>query len=203
MIRPAALLLLVLIAGAVGAVFFVSYEVRALDDQLDALNAQIEADYQALHVLDAEWSYLNQPQLLAALAERYLDLAPLQGRQLAQSENVRRDRAPAYMAGGVPGGHRPTDIIADGNAGAPTRTAIAPQAQTPAPQPRTPAPVKLAATQTPTPHIPQAMIDQITASSAAASTATATAPDTRAPDQLDELLAHIIALVHDQSEGSR
>ncbi len=86
MIRPATIMLLVLVAGAVGAVFFVSHEVAALDDRLRELNQNIEADYDALHVLRAEWSYLNQPQRLADLASRHLNLEPLSGIQMVRRQ---------------------------------------------------------------------------------------------------------------------
>ncbi|MCZ6605745.1 MAG: hypothetical protein O7A03_11465, partial [Alphaproteobacteria bacterium] len=84
MMRPATLMLLMLVAGAVGAVFFVSHEVSVLDDRLAELNAKIKTDYRALHVLHAEWSYLNEPRRLEALAWRHLDLVPLAGRQLSR-----------------------------------------------------------------------------------------------------------------------
>lgn len=91
MIRPATLMLLVLVAGAVGAVFFVSHEVSTLDGQLRNLNAKIEADYDALHVLRAEWGYLNQPQRLAVLAARHLDLQPLTGSQMVRRQPLNDD----------------------------------------------------------------------------------------------------------------
>lgn len=90
-------MLLVLVAGAVGAVFFVSHEVGALDARLDELNRQIDADYDALHVLRAEWGYLNQPQRLEALAARHLDLVPLAGTQMVRHAN----RRPAPPAPGI------------------------------------------------------------------------------------------------------
>jgi cell division protein FtsL len=85
MIRPSVLLLLLLVSGVASAVFLVSHQVGALDNELRDLNAKIEADSRAVHVLKAEWSYLNQPQRLEELAARHLDLHPLTGGQLIQS----------------------------------------------------------------------------------------------------------------------
>ncbi len=64
MIRPATLALLTLAGAAGGALFHVSYEVRALKGELAALDRQILADRDDVYVLRAEWSYLNQPARL-------------------------------------------------------------------------------------------------------------------------------------------
>ena len=82
MIRQASLLLLILAAGAGVALFQVSYDVSALEDRLTTLNRNIVADQEALHVLRAEWSFLNQPARLEELSQRYLDLQPLNGAQI-------------------------------------------------------------------------------------------------------------------------
>lgn len=82
MIRQASLVLLFLAAGAGAALFNVSYDVSALEDRLTVLNRKIVADQEALHVLRAEWSFLNQPARLEELSQRYLDLQPLAGAQI-------------------------------------------------------------------------------------------------------------------------
>ncbi|MBO6782171.1 MAG: hypothetical protein JJ899_02700 [Alphaproteobacteria bacterium] len=82
MIRPTSLVLLALAAAAGGALFHVSFEVSALDDRLAALNKDIRDDREAIHVLRAEWSFLNQPERLEELARRHLDLMPVAGNQL-------------------------------------------------------------------------------------------------------------------------
>ena len=73
-----------LAVSAVGALFLVNQEVGALDKRLRDLNAQIDADYRALHVLRAEYSHLTQPHRLQVLAERHLALRPLKGEQLVR-----------------------------------------------------------------------------------------------------------------------
>jgi hypothetical protein len=83
MIRPTSLILMVLAAAAGGALFPVSFEVGALDDRLAQLNRQIRDDREAIHVLRAEWSFLNQPARLEELARRHLDLKPVAGAQIA------------------------------------------------------------------------------------------------------------------------
>jgi hypothetical protein len=74
MIRPASCVLLLLAACAGAALFHVSFDVSALDDRLTELNRGIVADQEALHVLRAEWSFLNQPARIEELSQRYLDL---------------------------------------------------------------------------------------------------------------------------------
>jgi len=82
--RPAALILFALSIFAGGALFSVAFEVSELDDRLIALNEEITRDRDAIHVLRAEWSYLNQPERLESLSRRYLDLQPLKGSQFSE-----------------------------------------------------------------------------------------------------------------------
>lgn len=88
MIRPTSLILLALSAAAGGALFHVSYEVSALEEELAQLNRQISDDREAIHVLRAEWSFLNQPARIEELSRRYLDLVPLTGDQFATPDSV-------------------------------------------------------------------------------------------------------------------
>lgn len=57
--------------------------VLAKESELRQINRQIEANREATHVLEAEWSYLNDPTRLADLARRYTDLAPVTPTQIA------------------------------------------------------------------------------------------------------------------------
>ncbi len=81
--RPTSFVLMALAAAAGGALFHVSFEVSELDDRLATLNRDIRDDRDAIHVLRAEWSFLNQPERLEELARRHLDLVPVSGAQLA------------------------------------------------------------------------------------------------------------------------
>lgn len=46
------------------------------------LNKTIAQENEAINLLKAEWSYLNQPSRLQALAEKHLDLKPLDPKQI-------------------------------------------------------------------------------------------------------------------------
>ena len=81
--RPAALILFALSIIAGGVLFGVAFEVSALEERLIALNQEITRDRESIHVLRAEWSYLNQPERLEGLSRRYLELQPLKGSQIS------------------------------------------------------------------------------------------------------------------------
>jgi hypothetical protein len=84
MIRPTTLLWVGL-AGAVGfGLFQLKHEVQELEDEMFRLNRAVIAEQQAIHVLKAEWSYINQPERLQALAARHLDLRPMKPEQFGE-----------------------------------------------------------------------------------------------------------------------
>lgn len=82
MIGRTTLLWLALAAFVVFGLFHVKYEVASLEDELGRLNAATLREQNQIHVLEAEWSYLNRPSRLEELAERYLELKPLAPEQL-------------------------------------------------------------------------------------------------------------------------
>jgi hypothetical protein len=59
------------------AVFYVSQTVTDLERELALQQRTIVQHQEAIHVLEAEWSYLNRPDRISLLAERFLALAPL------------------------------------------------------------------------------------------------------------------------------
>ncbi|WP_421706934.1 cell division protein FtsL [Algihabitans sp.] len=83
-LRWTTLLWLVAFAVAVGLVFQIKYAVQALDDQLTYAQTRIQNDREALHILRAEWSYLNRPQRIARLAQRHLEMIPLTAPQIGR-----------------------------------------------------------------------------------------------------------------------
>jgi cell division protein FtsL len=74
MMRPTVIGGLVLLAVMVTGLFELKYEVRSLDQQKASLQRQIAGEEEALRVLQAEWSFLNQPDRIQELARRYLAL---------------------------------------------------------------------------------------------------------------------------------
>lgn len=78
-----------LIAACLGvALFMVKYEVQDREERLAALHREILANQEAVHVLEAEWSYLNRPSNLEAMVRRHLHLVPLDTTRLGQIEQL-------------------------------------------------------------------------------------------------------------------
>jgi len=63
-------------------VFRITYQVDALEKELHSLNKEILDEQETIHILKAEWSYLNDPTRLYDLAKRYLKLEEMRGEQL-------------------------------------------------------------------------------------------------------------------------
>jgi len=82
MMRGATLLwaMLAIIAGT--GLFLLKYEVQAQEQRLTSLRKDIIDSQEQIHVLKAEWSYLNEPQRLREQAERHLGLHPLKPSQI-------------------------------------------------------------------------------------------------------------------------
>jgi cell division protein FtsL len=85
-----------LLAVGVGVVLFVvKYEVKDLEHRLAGLNTQIHSNQETIHILRAEWSYLNDPVRLRALSEKHLGMKPVAPNQVATLETLPKDGIPA------------------------------------------------------------------------------------------------------------
>lgn len=94
MIRLSALFWLVLVSATGFAMFAVKYEVQALADQSAQTTKRADDAERDIRVLDAEWAYLNRPDALAQMNQRYLSLAPIATKQLIASVAVIPMRPP-------------------------------------------------------------------------------------------------------------
>lgn len=99
-------LIWLVLASSVGyAVYHLKYEVARKERVLTQLNRQILADQEAIQVLKAEWSFLNQPQRIEEIARAHLGLEPLTVKQIARLDALpMRTPAPAAI---VPPAHGP------------------------------------------------------------------------------------------------
>ena len=72
-----------LLAALVGfGLFHVKYQVQTLEDRLAKINRAIVREQKQIHVLRAEWTYLDRPERIERLAKKYLDLAPPKASQI-------------------------------------------------------------------------------------------------------------------------
>ena len=90
MIRLSTLLWALLVGLSGYAMFQIKYEVVQLEDELARLDHRIDAGHEQIRVLDAEWSFLNQPTRLDQLAKRFLDLHPLGANQIGHLAQLPR-----------------------------------------------------------------------------------------------------------------
>lgn len=68
----------VLLALAAGVwMFVVKHEVQSLEDDLQRLQRHIVEEQETIHVLSAEWSYLNSPERLDELGRRLIGLSDM------------------------------------------------------------------------------------------------------------------------------
>ena len=88
MIRHTTLLAILMVAVMGVALFYLKHEVTNLENELKKLNRSIIAEREAVHVLKAEWSHLNDLNRLKDLSKRHLELRPTAPAQLRESRGV-------------------------------------------------------------------------------------------------------------------
>lgn len=76
MIRGATFFWMVLAITAGISLFLLKDEVKAMEGELAAIQRDTLENLEAIHVLKAEWSYLNRPVRLEKLGRMLLKLAP-------------------------------------------------------------------------------------------------------------------------------
>lgn len=67
--------------AAVG-LYFVKHVVEDVQRDVASLEAQVASEDESLHLLKAEWAYLNRPERLHELADKHLTLQPMDSRQI-------------------------------------------------------------------------------------------------------------------------
>jgi len=79
---------LVVIAIATFMLYKVKYEVQALKTEVAETTRELEQEKQAMHVVAAEWAYLNRPERLQKLADKYLASSDVTVNQIAQIDAI-------------------------------------------------------------------------------------------------------------------
>ena len=80
-------LIAVALIAAIGT-FVLKHEVQKIESRLGLVHREIINHQEALQVLKAEWSHLNQPERLKELAHRHLALQPLAPGQIVRLEDL-------------------------------------------------------------------------------------------------------------------
>ena len=111
LVRHTTVISLLFAGGLAGVLFSLKYEVQALEEELQSINRSVASDRETIHVLEAEWSLLNDPKRLEDLSHRYLDLTPMDPGQFG-------------TVSGLP--PRPVDAIEDAGAHAEARPGLIP-----------------------------------------------------------------------------
>ena len=79
------------------------YEVQAKEERLARLNRQIQLEQEAIHVLNAEWAFLNRPDRIADLANRHLELTQVVPTQFGKVAAIpERSLTPVVAEADVP-----------------------------------------------------------------------------------------------------
>lgn len=88
MMRGATILWAALATIAGTGLFMLKYEVQAQEQRLSSLRKDIVDTQESIHVLKAEWSYMNDPVRLREQAERHLGLHPMKPSQIASIDSL-------------------------------------------------------------------------------------------------------------------
>ena len=82
-------ILWICLAGLSGTtLFFIKHEVKDLETRLASVNREIARNQEDIHVLNAEWSFLNDPVRLRDLAERHLGMKLMGPTQMASMSTL-------------------------------------------------------------------------------------------------------------------
>jgi len=119
--RPSYFLWGALAVGVFVSLFLLKYKVQDLENELVASRGQVVRDRAAIRVLEAEWTYLNDPERLRRLSAEHLGFGPATARNIADLSSL-------------PYRNNDEKPVAQPGAGVPPRSAEAVEAKAPEPQ---------------------------------------------------------------------
>ncbi|BCJ91420.1 hypothetical protein IZ6_21550 [Terrihabitans soli] len=79
--RTINVLAVLMLIGAAATVYKIKYEATWQAVEVERLNRQIEREKVSINILNAEWAHLTRPDRIQNLAEKHLDLKPVDSRQ--------------------------------------------------------------------------------------------------------------------------
>jgi cell division protein FtsL len=98
----------VVVVCAASLLYSVKYRVQTMDEEIAAIRSHIKEERAAIHVLKAEWAYLSRPERVRELAEKHLEMAPMDGKQMLELADLPyAPDAPVQLASGKAGAALP------------------------------------------------------------------------------------------------
>jgi hypothetical protein len=86
--RFATLIWMIVVVVAAFLLYMVKYQVQNLHTQVVETERKLAEEKEALHVIAAEWAYLNRPERLRSLSAKYLSSTEVTVDQIAEIEAV-------------------------------------------------------------------------------------------------------------------
>jgi len=87
-LRITALVYMACFAALAMGLYLVKYTVQDVQREVGALKQQLANEKESLHLLKAEWAYLNRPERLRQLAGRHLDLVAVDVRRIEEMDAI-------------------------------------------------------------------------------------------------------------------
>lgn len=81
-LRITALVYMACFAALSMGLYLVKYSVQNVQREVVAMKDNVAREKESLHLLKAEWAYLNRPDRLQRLASAHLDLVPLDAKKI-------------------------------------------------------------------------------------------------------------------------
>lgn len=81
-LRITALVYMACFAALSMGLYLVKYSVQNIQRSVAAARVELAQEKESLHLLNAEWAYLNRPDRLNRLADKHLALVPLSSKQI-------------------------------------------------------------------------------------------------------------------------
>ncbi|HUD51938.1 cell division protein FtsL [Parvibaculum sp.] len=88
MIRTLNIILVISVICLSAGLYDIKYRAEAAEKRASQIERDIASEQEGIRVLRAEWSYLNQPERLQQLAQRYTTLEALKASQIGSFQDV-------------------------------------------------------------------------------------------------------------------
>lgn len=87
-LKPSNALTLIAFAAAALALHLVKYWVQDVRKDVVAMESELAREKEDVHLLKAEWAYLNRPERLRELSQKYLSVEPMSSTRVAAWESL-------------------------------------------------------------------------------------------------------------------